>query len=262
MSLLLAELRATAHTSVSQLKTFTACPRRYFLQYVEPIPPAFRSIALAFGTAFHDTVGEHLTRSATTDELHDVLRDTLEAAVHADGAPVLFDDEEQDLGAVTDIGIRMLDAFVAKVPVPEQVLGIEVPFSIDLAHPVTGEVLDTPLVGAMDAIVVENGKPTILELKTAKRRWSADQLELDLQPTAYQMGARQLGIDEPELKLVVTTKAKNPDVQIERLVRHRGDEHELAELAFTVDRAVRAGIDHRIRGWQCKTCPWAAACAV
>jgi len=90
--------------------------------------------------------------------------------------------------------------------------------------------------------------------------WSADQLDYDNQSTAYLMAARAMEIPAEAVALVVTTKAKKPDVQIERLVRHPRDEDELVELAVTVLAAVEAGIDHRIRGWQCKTCPYAGEC--
>ena len=91
--------------------------------------------------------------------------------------------------------------------------------------------------------------------------WSPDQLELDPQPTAYRMGARQLGVDEAELKLLVTTKAKKPDVQVERLTRTGVDERELAELAWSVHEAVEAGVEMRNRGWQCRSCAYASACS-
>ena len=55
-------------------------------------------------------------------------------------------------------------------------------------HPATGEVLDVPLVGAMDAIVVQNGQVTLLELKSGKKKWSSDQFEYDQQSTGYLMG--------------------------------------------------------------------------
>ena len=42
------------HVSYSQLNTFLMCPLRYRFQYVEEIPPAFKSAALAFGSAIHD----------------------------------------------------------------------------------------------------------------------------------------------------------------------------------------------------------------
>ena len=61
----LAELRARPHTSISAIKTFLQCPRRYRLQYVDRIPPAFRSAFFAFGTAWHDVIDHWLTSDAT-----------------------------------------------------------------------------------------------------------------------------------------------------------------------------------------------------
>ena len=65
---------------------------------------------------------------------------------------MLFEDDE-DLGQTIDLGIRMLDVFLDKVPMPERVLGVEVPFVIELEHPVTGEIAALPLIGGIDAIV-------------------------------------------------------------------------------------------------------------
>jgi len=66
--------------------------------------------------------------------------------------------------------------------------------------------------------------------------------------SGYKMAARTLGHGEVELKLLVTTKTKTPDVQVEHLVRHRRDEREFAEIAFGVHRAIGAGADHPLRG--------------
>ena len=81
----------------------------------------------------------------------------------------------------------MLDAFFLRVPRPDQVLEVERAFVLKLTHPVTGEIAPVPLIGAMDAFVVDEGKTEVWELKTGKKKWSADQLEYDLQPTAYVM---------------------------------------------------------------------------
>jgi CRISPR/Cas system-associated exonuclease Cas4 (RecB family) len=50
-------------------------------------------------------------------------------------------------------------------------------------------------------------------------------------------------------------------VQVESLVRSGADEDDLAYLARGVLRAVEAGVDHPIRGWQCKGCPYMAVCS-
>jgi hypothetical protein len=265
MTMSLADLRAIPHLSVSQLKTFLQCPHKYDLQYIQRAEPAFRPIALAFGTAWHESIGTHLLPQVkdqylSREELQTLFRDVLTEEVTKRGPPVLFDDTDEDLGTCVDLGLKMLDEFILRVPRPNEVLEVERAFVLELAHPVTGEIASVPLIGAIDAIVVDDGRTTVWELKTGKKKWSADQVEYDPQMTCYAMAARELGHDNPELELIVTTKTKEPQVQIERLVRHRADRQELAETALTVLDAVNAGIDYRVRGWGCKTCAHAAAC--
>ena len=252
-----------SHLSASSLGTFLRCPRQFRLKYIDRIQPSFRASALAFGTAWHVAVGEHLLTSTITeprpvDELHDLFVLALDEQLDGDGPPVLFDDAE-DRDVLVSLGRRMLATFIERVPMPEEVRAVEVPFSIDLIDPETGEVLP-PLVGSVDALVVKNGELTVWELKSGKRKWPADQLAYDLQPTAYRVGMRVHGIEDVELELLVTTKAKVPDVQLERLVRGRQDERDLIATAASVVRAVEAGVDHPVRGWMCKGCPYAGAC--
>ena len=217
-------------------------------------------MALSFGTAFHAAINEMLMTDPGHDAVTEVFRDILQHDVLHGDAPVLFDDGE-DLGKCIDLGTNMLAEFRRSVPMPDEVVGLEVPFSIELHDPATGEVLGFPLIGAMDAIVVERGKNVLLEFKTSKTRWSEDQLRFDQQVTAYQIGARTLGIEAAALKLVITTKAKNPVLQQESVTRTRRDEHELATTAASVMRAVDAGVDHPIRGWHCRGCPYGGRCA-
>lgn len=260
----LQQLRALPHISVSSLTCFVRCPRQHRLKYIDRAAPAFRPVALAFGTAWHDTIGQLLAayrdgRPVPDGELHRHLRDGIVRQVHADGVPVLFDDDE-DEGALVDKAMQMLDVFIADVPMPERVLEIERAFSVELYAPETGEALAAPLIGAVDAVVIEQGRPVIWELKTGKRRWTADQLTYDHQPTAYLLAMRQQGLEEPTLKLVLTTKAARPQVQVEPVVRTSADEDDLANVAAGVLRAVEAGVDHPIRGWQCRGCPYAGDC--
>jgi putative RecB family exonuclease len=263
----LADLRAIPHLSISQLKTFLQCPKKYTLQYIERAEPAFRPIALAFGTAWHETIGAHLLPEVkdqflSREELQALFRDALTAEANKKGPPVLFDDADEDLGTCIDLGLRMLDEFVLRVPRPDEVLEVERAFVLELAHPETGEIAPVPLIGAIDAIVVDEAKTAVWELKTGKKKWSADQLEYDPQMTAYAVAARELGHGDAELKLLVTTKTKTPDIQVERLVRHRADRQELAETALSVLQAVSAGVDYRVRGWCCKTCAHAGVCGM
>ena len=256
----LVELRKKPHTSVSAIKTFLTCPRRYFLQYQLRAQPAFRAAALVFGSAWHDTLGVWLLHEEVpAEQLRQHLRDGLVRRLREEN-DVLFDDEEETEGTLIDTAVGMLDVFLAKVTRPETTLTIEMPFELHMAHPGTGEILPVPLIGAIDAVVIERGRSAVWELKSGKKKWSADQFEFDLQATAYGMAARQGGYEGAALDFLVTTKTAKPDVQRATTVRHRGDEDELAETAFGVLRAAKAGIDIPNRGWQCRVCAFAGAC--
>jgi CRISPR/Cas system-associated exonuclease Cas4 (RecB family) len=255
-------LRRKPHTSISAVREYLMCPRKYFLHYVEQVPGAFRAAAVAFGSAWHSVIQYWLTREGVgQDELETYFRDDLSARFAEDRVPVLFDDEDENEGRLLDTGLKMLRVFFARVPRPEVVLGIEVPFSLELTHPMTGEVLGVPLIGAVDAIVADEGQRVIWELKTAKRRWAADQTEFDLQVSVYaRLAARHLGHADAPVRLVIATKTVHPEVQVENPVRHEGDEREVLDVIFGVHTAVGAGVDYRTRGWQCRTCPFAEAC--
>ncbi len=153
----LADLRALPHTSISQVRTFLLCPRKYFLHYIARSPPAWRPLALIFGSAWHESIAAHLIEPMSVDALQAHLRDGLVRGIQSDGPPVLFEEDAQDEGQVIDLSLRMLASFLARVPRPAKVLAVEVPFALELAHPATGEVLDVPLVGAIDALVDDGG---------------------------------------------------------------------------------------------------------
>jgi CRISPR/Cas system-associated exonuclease Cas4 (RecB family) len=176
------------------------------------------------------------------------------------GPPIVFDDEGETFDNAVDLGTRMLSAFMTRLPIPTKVVAVELAFELDLIHPTTGEVLPVPFIGAIDAVVEEDHRPVLVEIKTAKRRWSVDMIEFDLQPTVYRLAAAQRGYVDPRVALVVTTKTRDPELQIERPVRTDVDTRELVETATSMLNAVRVGIDFRVRGWQCKTCPFAEVC--
>ncbi len=266
MTLALVALRKKPHTSASALKTFLTCPRQYFFRYVERVVSAFRSASLAFGHAFHAAIGVHLIRSSESqavplDELVEAFRHVFMAELGEDSIPVLFDDEEQSTDELLDKARDMLAVFVEQFPLPSIVLGIEVPFELLLRHPLTSEAAELPLIGAMDVIAQFDTRRRVLEIKTGKRKWSADQVDYDLQPTIYRKAANDLGHQHAETELVVVTKAKQPTLHRLPCARGQRDEVELVELALSVERAVRAGVDNRRRDWQCRTCGYAQRCS-
>jgi hypothetical protein len=58
-----------AHLSYSQINTYLTCPLRYKFNYVDKIPAAFVSAALAFGTSIHESAGAFYQAKLEGDEL-------------------------------------------------------------------------------------------------------------------------------------------------------------------------------------------------
>ena len=269
MSSSLDRLREQPHLSVSALKMWLGCPRKFSLHYIEKAEASHRPISLVFGHAWHELVGHLLLlhqRGADprTNELKDYFASTLAREIGAEGPPVLLEDDE-DVPELVHTAMKMLDAFRAAVALPERLLHVELPFRLEIVDPGTGEVLPIPLIGAVDAVSGDSRRVELWELKSAKRRWSEDSILYDFQPTAYRMATRAMALRErktPEvhLKLIVVTKSTEPDVQVEQLVRTTVDERDLMETAASINRAVQSGCAHPLPSWRCKTCEYAHAC--
>lgn len=257
----LAELRKRPHSSISALKTFIACPKKYHLQYTARARPDFFPAPLALGSAWHEAVAGWLTGAAADAALDEQLRNGIRQRLRRDDIPVLFDDENENEEAFTEKSVSMFKTFRESTPRPKQVLASELAFKTEIIDPRTGDALALPVIGAIDAIVIENnGRGALWELKTSKKKWSADQAEFDLQTTLYRKAARELGFDGVQLRILVTTKAKTSEVQALDIQRNDVDEIELAEVFFGVHRAIEAGVNHPVRGWQCRSCPYSGAC--
>lgn len=257
------------YISVSQIKCWLKCPRQYVLKYVRGIEPAFVPTAFAFGSAFHAAVaafylelrntGEPLQRSLAFD----VFRDAWEHA-RSGRIPLQADeDEDRDLSVLADKGIAMVDVFLDHVGDRighQQVEAVEHSFAVPIHDPDTGELLEEQLVGTVDALIREDGRRVLLEHKTAARRYTADQLRYDPQPTAYRYAARILELGNVGVRYQIVTKATMAVVQVEDVVRGERDEDDLLRTALGVLRSVDSGVDYPIRGWQCRTCPFSYKC--
>lgn len=263
MTVTLSELRKRRHLSVSAIKCFLSCPRKYHLAYVERARADYYPAALALGSAWHGAIASWLDGEADAGALEAELRADLQERLRRDDLPVLFDDPEEDAEHFTEGAVKMFKAFRECVRPPKKVLGTEIPFETAIADPRTGEALPVPVVGAIDAVVVEeDGLGRLWELKTAAKKWpsSGGATEFDPQVTLYRKAARELGYQSIGLRILVTTKAKDTQVQILDVERSDADEAELAELFFDVYRAIEAGVSFRQRGWACRSCQYASSC--
>ena len=255
------------YVSISQLKTYLRCPRQYEFRYVRGEKPESVAVALVLGSAVHAALASYYTalrdgNALALDDMLEVYAGAWLAAQPAD-LPVLIDDGVP-LASVEAHGVAMVRAFhahAARAAALRPVL-IEAPFDVELRDPATGEVLDEKLTGVIDLVAERDGRLRIFEHKTSARRYGRDQLDHDLQPTAYLYAARELGVEVEGVTFQVLTKAATPVVQVEDVERDAAAEHEFLLTVVGVLRAIDAGAFYPVRGWACRGCAFVKTCAM
>jgi CRISPR/Cas system-associated exonuclease Cas4 (RecB family) len=257
------------YVSITQLKTWMLCPRQFELRYVRGVQPENVPKALAFGTSFHGALARYYIdiRDFGTpppvekliETFVDLWKQKLQGPVPVEGA----DDEDEGKGDPIDLAAKMLRKFneEAKLAPGATVEAIELPFSIDLLDPDTGEILEERLVGVIDLVLKEDGHHVLVEHKSSAKKYAYDQLRHDFQPTAYQIAVRDRGWNEVGLRYQVVTKTKSPQVQIEDVMRDAADESDFRRLSLGVLKAIDAGVSYPVRSWACKSCSFKAACS-
>jgi CRISPR/Cas system-associated exonuclease Cas4 (RecB family) len=172
--------------------------------------------------------------------------------------PVLFDEKKSE-GFFVDAGVALLRTFHEKTDVPI-VQAVEQPFAIELVDPSTGEVMEPKLIGAMDLIVEEKGKPVVVEHKTAAKRYAQWQLDFEMQPSLYAHACREIGIGEVGLCYQLLIKTKTPALQLCNIKREEKEIAEALETACQVVKAIEAGHFWRNRSWACADCQYKYKC--
>lgn len=258
------------YTSISQLKTWMLCPRQFELKYIRGVDPEFVPKALAFGTTFHSALARYYvdlrdigvapSAEVLVQLFADLWRQKLEAKIPMEGAD---DEEEEGKTDPVDLAAKMLRKFheAAAHSTGMKVEAVELPFSVTLFDPDSGEIQEEKLVGVVDLVTREEGDDiVIVEHKTSSKKYALDKLLYDFQPTAYQLAMREKGWDDVGLRFQIVTKTKSPQVQIEDIVRTAADEDDFRRIALGVLKAIDAGVSYPVRGWQCRSCPFKNTC--
>ena len=254
------------HVSYSQLNSFLKCPQRYLFQYVRGMPWEFIPEYLPFGRSIHDA-GKIFYRTLketgqriSLDELIDHFKESWERESQGN----IRYKENQSRDTVREKGVQMLKVFYENVA-PQGILGVEVPFSVDLVLEETGEILSYKLTGIFDLIESdEEGNHVVVELKTGSKRFTEDQIDLDLQGTLYSYALNQMGLctngGDILVRYDLLLKLKNPALESYFAVRGKVHYQWAFHLVRRVLRAIELKAFYPTPGWQCKDCPFATAC--
>jgi RecB family exonuclease len=244
--------------SVSQINLYRTCSLKYRFQYVDQLPKLVRPAGLVFGSAVHKALEWlHKTRKAGGSPTVEQLLRVFEADWYAQTLeqPLLGSDDPPE--RLLRTGTQLLATFVRRPAAP--VVDVELPFQVPLIHPETGETLPVPLVGVIDLVQAPD---TVVEFKTALRRWSPAELPDNLQLTAYAYAFHVLhGRPPADLRLITLLRTRTPWIDEQRTERSTADYARLFHLSRAVLRGIEAGVFFPNRGcWLCRDCEFIQDC--
>ncbi len=265
----ISQLRSRLHFSASALKTYLQCPWKFKLQYVQGARPEFRPSGMVLGRAVHQALARyHLAvmneEPFGSDSLIGTFEEVLDRELGQE-IPVQFKDTE-DPASVGETGRSLLEVYHREASF-SRIVDVERPFRVSLHDPRTAEVLEPDLVGVFDLIEIDDeGTASVVEIKTAARRWSEGQINLDLQGSLYAEAVSQLDLvgegREALLRFDVLVKNKKPVLDRRYAVRNDADRRMAMTVAVDALRAIEANAFYRNPGWQCAGCPFRRHCGI
>ena len=257
------DYRDREHHSFSSINQFiNICSLQYAFQRLYKVPKAFTPVSLVFGGIFH-RVMEWVSLSRRE-----------ETVKPADAAALFMDlwsrglKEEQDIKY--DDGMKphdyaqqggdMVACAVEHLDPEERVVGVNEVFAVPLMGS-DGTVSEKPLVGEIDLVVERGAGRTLVDYKTAGRRWPREQAAKSLQPTVYVYAYQQQhGLAVP-FRFDVVVKNKTPVYEQHVTQRTADDFNRLAVLTKRIESMIEAG--HFLpseQGFYCAGCPYQDAC--
>lgn len=250
------EIKKGPHISFSQVNTYLMCPLKYRFCYRERLPMPFLPSTLVTGSAMHETIAtyyqSHLEGNVIApDDMIKIFQQYW--AAEEEKSEIRFNGRDRD--STFGMAEKLIQVFHEKAS-PQNVIAIEEPFRM----PIGDSCPD--LVGVVDLIESDGASIVIVDLKTASKRKSDQELLSDLQMTAYSLGVTNLGYDKNVLlRFDVLLKQKTPDLVKQYTTRSDNDRERLVKLI----KAVWAGIEKEVfypnHSFMCSSCPYGEPCS-
>ncbi len=258
-------LRQRPHWSFSSINGLVEyCSLKWAFQRVYREEPMFTPVPLVFGKVYHGALtfafGKRARGESCTDaECAEVFADLLSRDI-ANSEPEVRLDEGVTTDTMIDCGRRMIAGYLQSLDPDERIHGVAVPFSVPLRGS-TGTFIGNPLIGEFDLVVQTNMGHTIVDWKTAARRWPGSKARVDLQPTCYLYAHHATTGREAVFRFDVVTKAREPVCENHFTTRTVDDFDRLVGMVATLERLVQAeAFIPRDGSWECKSCPYSLAC--
>lgn len=249
------------YLSYSAVTAYARCPLAFYFRYVAGLPEKTVSSSLAFGGAVHGAIEHHfneLLAGAEPPSLDSLMGEYDAAWKEYDPEAVRFG-KEAGRDELASLAQRMLTAFqTSDAARPDgMILGVEE----ELRGPVVPGCPD--ILGRLDLIVETTDAVVVTDLKTARSRWSRNQVEeAGAQLLLYHELAKVL-VPRKRLRLrfAVMTKAKQPAIDIHEVPADLRQIDRTKRIVERVWRAIEAGHFYPAPSpTQCPSCPFREPC--
>ena len=247
----IAQMRSRPHLSASGINAYLDCGLMYRFSRIDKLKPEFRSDALALGSCIHQALAD-MNQERMIGKIWPLekLQDTFEAHLK---------ESIPDANGMVHQGKALLAACYDEVAYePFQILAIEEPFEFKL------DGIDVPIIGIMDMVCEDpEGTVIIVDYKTAKKAFSADDVNRNFQMSLYHMAARANGYANREilLRLDCLIKTKSPKFEQYYTTRTQSDEQRVTKKIKEVWKGIQKGIFiPNDNSWKCSYCAYKQSC--
>lgn len=249
------------YISYSAIGTYMACPLRYYFRYCVGLPEQTVSASLVFGSAIHRGVEHHFNELLAGNEpptLEALLAEYDRHWQETDREQVKFG-KDDNLESLNSLAMRMFTAFQAsRLAQPAgHIIGVE--------EQLRGSVIKgaPELLGRLDLLVETDEALQIVDFKTSRSRWSADQVDDAAgQLLLYSELVRPFAPHKKlRLQFAVLTKTKDPQLDMHEVAydRHRVDR--IKRIVERVWQAIDAKLFYPAPSlMQCPSCPFREPC--
>ncbi len=253
------------HWSYSALNQFfNICSLQYCFDKIEKLQKAFTPASLAFGSAYHRVMEwaalmrMQQSRAPAPQEASELFQDVWSRQIEED-TDIKYDDET-DAETSAKLGRDMVACAVSNFDLDEEVVMVNEAFCVPLRD-ASGVTLERPLIGEFDCVVRKAGLDTIVDWKTAAKRWPKSKATKDWQPTAFLMAHSLKRGTIPGFRFDVVTKTKTPGFESHPTVRSENDFARLVHLVKLAESMIEAGhFAPNEQGFYCGGCPHQEAC--
>jgi putative RecB family exonuclease len=257
----LSEIKQRPHWSYSSLnQLLNICSLQYYFQRIAKLKPAFASVNLLLGSAYHRTLEQiYLAiKNGTVFSAENALEFfTTSWRLATSTANVRFG--KQTAQETEDQGRKLVACCLDNLPADEEILSVSEPFVV----PVTlhGEFMELPLVGEFDLTVRKETRPTVVDWKTSGTRWSMGQADKSLQATIYTYAYQQKFGLNPDVRFDVTVKNKTPVFEQHPTIRTPDSWDRMALMVSKAEQVVKHQCFYPAESsFYCGDCPFGGAC--